>query len=882
MLIADRFAYALFAAIALVALSAQATSTGAPDARGPIVQWTTGTSVPGAPGSDGLEQQFQPNVAFASTGYRSMHFNSYFTSSFSFPFQITADNDNLFVADATGNVVKMFQITAGGVSFIRNFGSGSAGSGAGQFDGPEQVAIVGNDIYVADFTNNRVQRFNKSTGAYVSQFGAPGSGAGQLSNPAGLVYNPVNGFLYVSEVGNDRVQIFSTSGTYQGQFSSLGSGNGQINNPYALAVDSLGNIYVADSVNNRVSKFDSSGAWIRNIAVGVANPLGIAVDTSNVVWVTSGTGDVYVYDARGNYNSYYYGSIATTWQAGYFTGIRGIAVTPPLSVAPFNGAPVVAVVDGNSQTVQLFSRSVQPTAHPSISSIASVNDYVGQVAFDSAENVYFTGFNSNLVYKYDKFGALITQWGSVGTGNGQFNSPLGIAVDDSGNVYVVDKGNNRIQKFDGNGNYLLQFGSAGSGNGQLSGPYDIATDGAWLYVTDAGNSRVQKFSLSGSYIRQWGTSGSANGQFQTPLGIAVDRNRQQVYVSEFSGNRIQQFSVFGDFIKVLAESTSSTGALINPLGLATDQHGNLYSADYGNSRVVQFNDNGIYLTNFAATAPNGIGVDPRNAQIYVGSTGSVAISRFGATMGKSDTVGVYRPSTQTFFLRNSTTSDTPYITATVVGAQGTDLPITGDWNGDGIDTPGLYRPGTSTFYLWERWSGLNVAAPDYVVALGSVGDKPISGDWDGAGKDGIGVFRPSTSTQYLKNQLIAGSPDYTVIFGIASDLGVAGDWNVDGVTSAGVFRPGDGRFHVTNRNTTGAVAEDASYLLGNSTDLPVTGDWTHSGYSGIGVFRPSTGLFYLKYNLDNTPFDSDALFRYGFEQSTGDLPLAGSWGIAPE
>ena len=393
---------------------------------------------------------------------------------------------------------------------------------------------------------------------------------------------------------------------------------------------------------------------------------------------------------------------------------------------------------------------------------------------------------------------------------------------------------------------------------------------------------MQKFSLTGSYIRQWGTSGSGDGQFNQPLGIAVDRNRQQVYVSEFFGNRIQQFTVFGDFIKVLSDSISGTGALANPVGLATDQHGNLYSADHGNDRVVHFNGNGTYLTTFTATSAVGIGVDPRNAQIYVGSNGGAAINRFGATVGKYDTIGVYSPSTQTFRLRNSNTVYTPYITTTVAGGQSTDLPITGDWNGDGVDTPGLYRPSTSTFYLWDKWSGLSIASPDYTFALGSVGDKPITGDWDGDGKDGVGVFRSSNGTLYLRNELLAGSPEYSVTLGAASDQGIAGDWNIDGAYSSGVFRPGDGRFHVTNRNTSGAVVEDASYLLGNSTDLPITGDWTHSGYSGIGVFRPSTGLFYLKYNLDDSPFDSDALFRHGFEQPTGDLPLAGSWGTALE
>jgi DNA-binding beta-propeller fold protein YncE len=882
MSVAHRIACALLIAGLVAALSAPAAPTESADPRGPISQWS-GTNAPAESGrkAPAQLQPGEPDFEFLSGGYRSIHFNYYTTSSFTFPFQVTADNDMLFVSDASGDVVKMFQIVDGGVSFIRSFGS--TGSGAGQFSGPEQVAVVGNDIYVVDFNNQRIERFNKTTGAYVSQFGSPGSGPGQLNGPSGLVYNPNNGFLYVSEVGNDRVQIFSTAGIYQGQFSSPGAGNGQLNNPYTLAIDSLGNIYAADTANGRVSKFDSSGAWIRHIAVGVVNPLGVAVDKANVVWVTSGSGDIYSYNAQGGFLSYYYGS-GTTWFEGYFTNIRGIAVTPPLTVSPYNGAPAVVVADAGSQTVQFFSISAQPTAHPALAGITGVGGYNGGIAFDSSDNTYVTSFNTNEVYKYDKFGALITQWGASGTGNGQFSGPDGIAVDDSGNVFVADRNNNRIQKFDANGAYLLQFGSLGTGDGQFDHPNGLATDGAWLYVAEENNNRVQKFSLAGGYVRKWGTLGSGDGQFNVPVGIAVDRNRNQVYVSEYNGNRVQQFSVFGDFVKVFSGTTLS-----GPLGLATDQHGNLYCADLINNRVVQFNDNGTFLTNFTVNGANGVGVNPRTAQIYVGTTGGGVVNRFGAPIGKSDTIGLYRPASQTFLLRNANSPGAPYITATVALAASTDLPVTGDWNGDGIDTPGLYRPGTSTFYLWDKWSGLSIGTPDYVVVLGAAGDRPLVGDWDGDGRDGVGVYRPSTGTHYLKNTLRTGLVDYSVAFGIASDLGIAGDWNLDGVSSAGVFRASDARFHVTDRNTVGAVSEDGSFPLGSGgTDLPVVADWTHSGYSGLGVFRRSTGTFSLKYNLDSSPadltvaFDSDPIFHDGFEQAAGDFPLGGMWGSAPE
>ncbi|MBS0570350.1 MAG: hypothetical protein JSS28_07070 [Proteobacteria bacterium] len=829
-----------------------------------------------------------PTSGFVSSGYRSIHFADYI-GSLNTPFQITADNDTFFVSNVGNNTVLLYQITTSGLVYVRTFGSG-AGSGAGQFSGPEQVAVVGNDVYIADFGNARIQRFNKSTGAYISQFGTAGSGAGQLNTPSGLVYNPANGFLYVSEIGNDRISVFSTVGTYQFQFASLGSGNGQINNAYVLGIDSSGDIYAADSGNNRVVKFDPTGVFIRNIAVGVSAPLGLAIDKADLNWVTSsGSNDSYSYDSRGNYVSYYYGASPATWAQGYFQGARSLAVTSPLPFAPYNGTPAVVMADLDSNTVQVFSRSLQATAHPAIAPIGGLSGFIGGVAFDSAQNVYLTSFTSNAVYKFNKFGTFLLSWGTAGTGNGQFGGAYGICVDDADNVYVVDRSNNRIQKFDANGVYLLQWGATGSGNGQFNGPGSVATDGAWIYVSDEGNSRVQKFSLSGTYVRQWGTNGSGNGQFQNPAGIAVDRNRNQVYVAEYGNSRVQQFSVFGDFIKVLADSTSGTGMLSNPVGLATDQRGGIYVADRGNNRVVQFNDNGTYLTNFAQASANAIGTDTRNGQVYVGASSGGVVNRYGTVAGKSDGFGVYRPATHTFLLRNSLTAGAPDITATVASAQATDIPVTGDWNGDGIDTPGLYRPSTSTFYLWDRWANLSIANAEYVVVFGSSGDRPIVGDWNGDGKDSLGTFRPSTNTFYLRNALTAGAADYTIAYGAAGDIALGGDWNQDGESTVGVYRASDGKFHVSNRNASGAVTDDGSYALGAAGDLPVVGDWTHSGYSALGMYRPATGNFTLKYNLDSAPadavvsFDGDRVFAHGFEVAgSAEIPLAGNWGQPPE
>src|SRR5436309_2955805 len=88
----------------------------------------------------------------------------------------------------------------------------------------------------------------------------------------------------------------------------------------------------------------------------------------------------------------------------------------------------------------------------------------------------------------------LTQWGSFGSGDGQFNTPVGVATDAAGNVYVADFYNPRIQKFTSTGTYLTQWGSFGSGNGQFGAPVGVATDAAGnVFVADTENNRIQKF-----------------------------------------------------------------------------------------------------------------------------------------------------------------------------------------------------------------------------------------------------------------------------------------------------------------------------------------------------------------------------------------------------
>ena len=131
-----------------------------------------------------------------------------------------------------------------------------------------------------------------------------------------------------------------------------------------------------------------------------------------------------------------------------------------------------------------------------------------------------------------------------------------------------------------------------------------------------------------------------------------------------------------------------------------------------------------------------------------------------APLENSD-IGYFRPSTATFYLKTASG------TTTTVFGTATDLPIAGDWDGNGVDEIGYFRPSTATFYL-------KTASGTTTIQFGAVSDLPVIGDWDGNGVDEIGVFRPSNSTFYQK---ISTGLGYTVIpFGTTGDKPIAGDW----------------------------------------------------------------------------------------------------------
>jgi hypothetical protein len=223
--------------------------------------------------------------------------------------------------------------------------------------------------------------------------------------------------------------------------------------------------------------------------------------------------------------------------------------------------------------------------------------------------------------------------------------------------------------------------------------------------------------------------------------------------------------------------------------------------------------------------------------------------------GAGSGIGIYR--TANFYLRNSLTTGVADVS--VLYGNVSDVPLVGDWNGDGVAGLGVFRAGN-----WYLRNSLTTGVADRAFGFGNPGDIPVVGDWNGDGKAGIGVFRQGN--WYLRNSLSSGPPEYAFGFGNPDDVPVVGDWNGDRVDGVGVFRKGNWYL----RNVAADGAADRAFGFGNPDDVPVVGDWNGDGVDGVGVFRK--GNWYLR----NVAADGAADLAFGYG-NPDDLPLTGRW-----
>ncbi len=274
---------------------------------------------------------------------------------------VAVDNEgNLYVSDEYGEQIYHYD---GQGTLLRSWPSPR---GAG---GPRGLAFHASSpahIFATYVSSDSIRRYDASSLQVDAAWGTPGTASGEFYNPFGITVDP-NGNVYVVDTTNDRLQKFDRHGTYLGQWGILGDGDGEFRAAMDVAADAEGNVYVTDCLNARVQKFDSAG-----------NFLGW--------WGKDTDGYIGWHDPGG-------GAMSTDGsEPGAFLGPVGIAVGPLGSVY---------VVDAGNTRIQKCSPD----------------------------------------------GRTLSVFGSYGSDPGQFNDPYGIDVDALGNVYVVDTDNSRVQKF---------------------------------------------------------------------------------------------------------------------------------------------------------------------------------------------------------------------------------------------------------------------------------------------------------------------------------------------------------------------------------------------------------------------------------------------------
>ncbi len=310
--------------------------------------------------------------------------------------------------------------------------------------------------------------------------------------------------------------------------------------PLGVTVDSIWNVYVADTANNKIREVTPLGVVTTFAGSGVAGaadgtgttatfnaPGAVTVDTAS---------NVYIADTNNN---------EIRWAA-----IPVGAETLAASVTTLAGTTVAGSADGPGATAAF--------------------DHPAGIAVDSAGNLYVADTNNNRIRKIVVIPGLVSPTGVVSTFAGSnnagsadgtgtaatFNHPMGVAVDAAGNIYVADTGNNKVRKITSAGvvTTLAGSGVAGSADGtgaaaSFNSPTSVSVDFAGnIYVADKGNNKIRQITPSG-IVQTWAGTGAAGAldgtgaaaMFNVPAGLAVDSGGN-TYVADSANNTIRKIS----------------------------------------------------------------------------------------------------------------------------------------------------------------------------------------------------------------------------------------------------------------------------------------------------------------------------------------------------
>ena len=210
------------------------------------------------------------------------------------PWDVAVDGcGDVFIAEYGQHCISVFTQSGASKRTI-----GSYGSGDGQFYSPSAIAIRGDVMYITEIGNCRIQKLS-TKGEFISKFGEPGSGDGQLTTPRGICLDP-NGMIFVGDHSNNRVCVFNADGTFAYNITGDAGEGSNLTNPWGVAFDPSGNLHIANYSSSCIKVFTANGQYVTQYGSGqVSYAAGIAIDEEGYAFVTSyNTNYIFVFDPQ--------------------------------------------------------------------------------------------------------------------------------------------------------------------------------------------------------------------------------------------------------------------------------------------------------------------------------------------------------------------------------------------------------------------------------------------------------------------------------------------------------------------------------------------------------------------------------------------------------
>lgn len=564
---------------------------------------------------------------------------------FNTPFASAVDpSGNVFVTDGSSHTIR--KITPAGVvsTFAGSpglIGSTDGTGTAARFYSPQGIAIdrAGN-VFVGDYDNGTIRKITPA--GVVTTFvglagfygGADGTGStARLNGPSGLALDS-DGNLYVADYDNQNIRkitpaavVSTLAGTYRTAGAVNGAGTAaRFNRPTALAADSSGNLYVADSGNHLIRKITPAG--LVTALAGTAGSPGTADGTGTAARFSSPFG--LCLDSAGN---------AFVADTGAHT-IRKI--TPTGTVSTVAGSPRArGSVNGTGDTARFYG----PIA---LSADRDDNLYVSDSFNATIRKITSAGVVSDFAGPGGNFGS------RDGAGSAaRFNNPRALALGANETVFVADTGNNTIRKITPDGT-VATFAGVVDGYSYVNGSRSTArlgyTEGLALdaqgnlYASDSYYDAIRLITpdaTASTYAGlPLGASGSTDGpaasaRFNTPTGLATD-SAGNLYIADSFNHTIRKISPEGAVTTLAgspglngtADGNGSAARFYYPGGVAADPAGNVFVADTYNHTIRKITPDGA-VTTLAGIAGVSGSADGNGSAARFNYPGGVAVDAAG-------------------------------------------------------------------------------------------------------------------------------------------------------------------------------------------------------------------------------------------------------------